>query len=324
LVTRLITEVGGACRAIAEDLGGDVATVKDTDPAARSKALCDLARERIVAKSLGKDFISVSFQPPICTVDTGVQGACEVECSGSMSCAITPADVVARCDPGKLSGACSADCTGSCDGSAQLAAACEGECAGICEGACSGTCTAKDGSGECRGTCSGGTCKGTCRGSCKVDPNAKVACNAACTGGCSVALAAPRCTAELGPPKAAGNAHPDCAAHCKASASAKAICAEPAVSIVPTADVDARALGSLQANLPKLIGILDGKLALVAANAQAVEDGGNHLAESREITVSVHAAACIVPAVGAIFQAVDSIKASGEAALRVLATVGVD
>ena len=311
----MITDVGGACKNIAEDLGGDTTTVKDTDPAARTKAFCAMAAAQIKAQVTAKGSVSVSFQPPVCTVDVSVQGGCEAKCSGSASCEITPAQIVARCDAGKLSGKCSGECKGSCEGSANLAVDCTGSCGGTCEGKCDG----KDTTGSCSGKC-----EGKCRGSCKAEAGATMKCSADCTGGCSVEYKAPKCTADLTPPKAECNANVDCSGQCKASASAKATCTEPSVNIVATGSIDATAISSLQANLPKIIGVFKGKLNLVVSNAQAVVDAGATLGASGDITGSVHAAACIIPAVNAIGQAFDSIKASGEASVSVLGSVGVN
>jgi hypothetical protein len=313
----MITDVGGACKNIASDLGGDITSVKDTDPAARAKAYCALAVAQIKAAGT----FSISFQPPVCTIDASVQGGCEAKCSGSASCEITPAQIVARCDPGKLSGQCSATCKGSCEGSANLAVNCEGTCSGTCEGACDGTCSAKDGQGNCKGSCSG-TCKGDCRGSCQIKAGANVQCNADCTGGCSVDYKAPKCTADLSPPSASCQGNVDCSGSCKASASAKATCTDPAVVVTASGNVSASAIASLQMNLPKIVGVLKGKLDLVKANATAVADLGASLGTSGDITGSVHAAACIIPAGNAIQAAVENIAASGEASLSVFGSVG--
>jgi hypothetical protein len=311
----MITDIGGACKNIAEDLGGDTTKVTEKDPAARAKAFCDLATAQIKAQVTAKGSISVNFQPPVCTVDASIQGSCEASCSGSASCEVTPGEIVARCDPGKLSGKCSGECKGSCEGSANLAVDCSGSCGGTCEGKCDG----KDSSGSCKGTC-----EGKCRGSCTAKAGATMKCSADCTGGCSVEYKAPKCTADLKPPKAECNANVDCSGQCKASASAKATCTEPSVSIVADASIDASAIGSLQTNLPKIIGVFKGKLSLVKANAQAVVDAGASLGASGDITGSAHAAACLIPAVNAIGQAFDNIKASGEASISVLGSVGVN
>lgn len=311
----MITDVGGACKNIAQDLGGDLSKVTDTDPAARTKALCLLAAAQIKAQVTAKGSVSVDFQPPVCTIDASVQGGCEAKCSGSASCEITPAEITARCEPGKLSVQCSGECSGSCEGSANLAVDCSGSCGGTCDGKCDG----KDGSGSCKGTC-----EGKCRGSCTAKAGATMKCSASCTGGCKGTATAPKCTADLKPPKAECSANVDCSGQCRASASAKASCTDPSVNIVATGAIDASAIASLQVNLPKILGVFKGKLGLVTANAQAVVDAGAKLGASGDITGSVHAAACIIPAVNAIGQAFASIKASGEASGSILGSVGVN
>ncbi|XXT17390.1 hypothetical protein WME94_44900 [Sorangium sp. So ce429] len=307
----VVTDVASACRAIAIDLGVDPAEVTATEPGAQATAWCDFAVGKL-ANVTGN--IAINFQPPRCTIDASVQANCEAKCDIKAECKLTPAQLIARCEPGNLSGRCTATCEGTCEGSANLAVNCEGTCQGTCEGECDGECSATTAGGDCRGACNG-TCRGECRGSCAIEAGADVQCNADCTGGCSVEYEAPKCTAELEPPSAECNADADCTGSCNASASARADCKEPSVNIVATGDTDLSAeIATLRANLPRLLLVAQARGKLLAANAEAVFNAAGNV----DVTGSVKAGACIIPATNAITQAVENIEASVTASGNVL------
>ncbi|WP_441291380.1 hypothetical protein ACSRUE_13735 [Sorangium sp. KYC3313] len=298
----IVADVTSACQAIALDLGADVATITATKPNERAEQWCELAVDALGDATAG---LSITFQPPSCTVDASVQANCEARCSANVECQLTPAEVVARCDPGQLSGRCEGKCTGSCEGSANLAVHCEGTCQGTCEGTCDGECSATTAGGDCRGECQG-TCTGECRGSCAFAAEAEVQCNADCSGSCDVQFKAPKCKAELKPPSAECQGSAECSGSCEASASAKASCREPAVNIEGGADVEA-AIATLKANLPRLLVVAHARGELLLASAQAVVEAGGHLEGAA--TGSVKAGACLIPATNAITQAVENIQA---------------
>lgn len=313
--TAMVSDVANACQAIAVDLGAAPGDVTATKPDERAKAWCQIAVDKIKAVNVT---VSVNFQPPSCTVNASVQANCEGKCSANVACEITPAQIVARCDPGKLSGRCTAQCTGSCEGSANLAVACEGTCGGTCEGQCMGTCAVQDAMGNCKGACDG-KCTGECRGSCQVDANAMVQCNADCTGGCSVEYEAPKCKAKLSPPSAECQADVDCNASCEASASVKAECREPSLEIVTSTNAD-ELVATLKANLPKLLTVAKARGKLLVDNAQVVVQASGSI----EVGGSVKATACLIPAAAAIVQAASNAEASLTASVSVVGSLGIN
>lgn len=309
----MVTDVENACRAIAIDLGSDPGEVTATTPDGRAKAWCDIA----IGKLAPAASLKISFQPPSCRVNASLQGSCEGRCSASAECKLTPGEIIARCDPGKLSGKCEADCTARCEGSANLAVTCEGQCEGTCEGTCMGNCAVKDNNGNCRGACEG-TCGGQCRGSCSMSGGAKVQCEGQCTGGCSVEVKAPKCTAELSPPKAECNANAECNASCSASASAKAECTEGSVTIEGDSNLE-DIIATLKVNLPRLILVAQARGQAFVDNAQAIADLSGSL--SGAVGGSVKATACIIPAGAAIVQAAANAQASVTASASVMASL---
>lgn len=306
--TSTVTDVSNACQAIAVDLGVDPGAVTATNPGERAKQWCSQA-----VTAIGSTDVSISFQPPSCTVNASVQASCEGKCSASAECEITPAEIIARCEPGKLAGKCEGSCTGSCTGSANLAVNCEGTCSGTCTGTCDGTCSkTTPGGTECNGECDG-TCTGECRGSCELAANANVQCNGECSGSCDVEFTAPKCEGSLSPPKAECQVNAECNASCSASASAKAECKEPSVAITSS---NPNLVATLEANLPKLLVVAEAKGNLLLGQAEAVLNAAGNA--SFDSTKSI---ACLIPAGAAIESAVGNIEASLSASVSVVATV---
>jgi hypothetical protein len=314
--TAIVTDVANACQAIAVDLGAEPGEVKETQPDLRATAWCDLADTRL-ATAMANGSLTITYQPPSCTIAANVQASCEAKCSANVMCEITPAEIIARCDPGKLSGRCEANCTGTCEGSANLAVNCEGTCQGTCEGTCAGQCS-NTVNGECRGSCDS-TCTGQCRGSCAIDAQAQVQCNAECTGGCDIEVEAPKCKAELTPPKAECQGSAECSGSCKASASAKAECKEPSLEIEATGMITADVVSTLKLNLPKLVSVFKARGALLVSNAQLVVDAGLSLQVD-----GTKAVACLIPATDAIGQAAANIDASLAASGKISGRAGVN
>jgi hypothetical protein len=311
--TSMATDVANACQAIATDLGEDPNAVKETAADAKAAAWCNKALAAINTK-LGQNKLVINYQPPSCNVNATVQANCEAKCSANVQCEVTPAQIIARCDPGKLSGKCDAQCTGTCEGAANLSVTCEGVCEGECDGACNGQCSQKDSGGACAGRCDG-TCKGQCRGSCKVDANANVKCEGSCTGGCSVEVKAPKCKGELKPPSADCQGDVNCAASCQASASAKVECTEPSLTVDAQAGVE-DVIATLKVNLPKLLVVAEGKGQLMVDNAQKIFDVSGSVSFD-----STKAVACLVPATSAIATALKNIQASVTASASISAKV---
>ncbi|KYG10335.1 hypothetical protein BE21_12610 [Sorangium cellulosum] len=307
----IVADVTSACQAIALDLGEDASTITATKPSERATQWCELAIDAIGEASAD---LSFSFQPPSCTVDASVQANCEARCSANVECQLTPAEIIARCDPGQLSGRCEGTCTGSCEGSANLAVTCEGACHGTCEGTCDGECSATTAGGDCRGACDG-TCTGECRGSCEIAADAQVECNADCSGECSLTFEAPKCKTNLKPPKAECTGTAECSGSCEASASARASCKEPAVTVTGGEGAEA-VVATLRANLPRLLVAAQARGQLLLDSAEAVVAAAGNLEGA--VTGSVKAGACIIPASNAITQAVENIDASLTASTRVM------
>jgi hypothetical protein len=292
--TAMATDVANACQAIAVDLGETPNAVKETRADLRAKAWCDRAIARIKERA-GQVSIAYDVQAPQCTVDASLQASCEARCSAKAQCEITPAEIVARCDPGQLSVRCSGTCKARCDGSAQLAVACEGTCQGACEG----------------------TCSGKCRGSCDVSASAGVQCDGECTGGCEGEFTAPKCRAELSPPRAECNVDASCNASCQASASAKVSCTEPSLRVVASAGLE-DVIATLRLNLPRLIEVAEGRGKLAIENAQTIFDVATDPALSLDSTKAV---ACLVPATSAMTAALANIEASLSSSLSVTASL---
>lgn len=312
--TAMATDVSNACQAIATDLGADPNAVKETQADKRAEAWCNLAIAKIQEKA-GAATIKLDYQPPSCTVNASLQASCEARCSAKAECEVTPAQIIARCDPGKLSGHCSAQCTARCEGSANLAVACSGTCSGACEGTCNGTCDNQLGN-QCNGRCNG-TCEGKCRGSCDVQAGANVQCEGDCTGGCSVEVTAPKCKAALKPPSVDCNVDAQCNGSCEASASAKVDCTEPSLTLTGTAGIE-DVIATLKVNLPKIIAVGEGRGALAVDNAQKIFDltaGGSLSFDSTK------AVACLVPATSAMTAALANIEKSLTASISVTAAV---
>ena len=320
--TAAVSDVGSACQAIAVDLGADAKSVKVTDQAARTTAWCDLAVTQINTVLGGN--ITVVAQPPSCSFNASVQANCEAKCTVDASCEAKLGDISVRCDPGELSGKCKEDCTGTCEGSANLAVNCEGTCRGTCDGDCSAGCSAMGPGNTCRGSCTG-TCKGECRGSCEVAKSAKVACTGDCTGGCSIAVVAPKCKGELKEPEASCKGSAECSGSCRASANAKAECTEPSVEVrfsgASSVEADL-AIASLRLNLPKIVAAAQGKVKLLAANAEELVTVTSSFAGKAK-DLSVKAGLCAVPAGEALAQAGTNLTATVTASAKILTAVKI-
>lgn len=252
-----------ACGALNKDLGGadDKATGKESCEAS-AKLIADMR-----AKLGGGAKLTMTIDPPQCSIDASVYSDCSAKCDASA----TPGSVKAECQPGKLQGECSAKCKGSCEMSA--AAKCEGTCSGSCDanfsgtcgGKCEGKCDSKNSSGTCNGKCEGkcdahasGTCKGNCGGSCQISGEAE--CKGTCSGSCTAEMKAPRCTGEVTPPKVSA----ECKAHCDAQVNAQAKCSKGHIAVVVTGYAEANAKVAeqlkvaLQNNLPAILVIAEG------------------------------------------------------------------
>jgi hypothetical protein len=331
----IISDVAIECEAMAREMGTtEVPEGGSSDDAkARAEAWCGVAFSA-VAQIRADAGLTIDLQAPSCKVQASAQANCEASCQADVSC--QEPSLSARCDPGKLSGSCSGECSGKCEGEAGVAVECSGSCSARCEGSCSGTCngicqgecSAQGADGKCTGTCSGtcsgscdATCEGKCEGSCQAEAGASVKCDGKCTGGCDVELQAPSCEAELTPPSCEADAN--CSGGCKASASAKAECTPPSLTITASGAIDASIeakITSIKVHLPKLAAALLGRVELIEGNVSFLADASADLAASGELDLA--AGLCIVKAASDIAASAENITASASLAIDLTAAIG--
>ena len=287
LAARMDAEISGACKRMAADLGVPPEKLKPAEGVAASTAACNAVSAQIGAALKGGASLKASFTPPKCEVNASAHASCEGQCKVE----VEPAEIVAKCDPGKLSGSCKGTCKGQCDGT--------------CKGTCQGECTAKDAQGKCTGQC-----KGTCQGSCSAT------CHASCEG----EWRAPKCEGHVTPPKVDA----DCKASCDASAKITAQCTKPALDIEASANAAALAkvVATLRANLPTLISAQFKIGKEIAADLQTlVRVGGSLRGELKG--AGAKAVACVSAAVTGVASASVSINVSFKASASVSGKAGV-
>ncbi len=303
---RITSSVALACIGIAKDLGanqadlpsvtaGQTVAKEDTDKA------CNLAAQ-LIGTAKANATVEIVYSAPSCEVDAKAQLDCSADCNVSAGC--TAPTLEASCEAGKLSGQCSGSCEGSCTAQLTAAAACEGTCNGTCEGNCNGQAGTAG-----NGVACNGTCDGNCKGECTAEISGSATCSGSCKGECSVEFQAPKCDAKLEPPECSAAA--DCNAGCDGSASLKATCTPPIVTVKVTGAADATLENTLKANLPALLQIkAQGELA-----GQAVVDLG---ARAAGVATALTAEAGCVAKYGADFAA--KIQASAQASVNVQAS----
>jgi hypothetical protein len=280
------SEATDACQRMAFDLGVGQPTPTTNEPGGRARYSCGIVAAKIDA--LLREGVSVRAQatPPTCQASASASASCQGACTAELD----PGEIVARCEPGKLSGICRGQCVGRCDGR--------------CDGACNGTCTARNANGQCAGACSG-QCTGTC----------DTTCHAQCSG----QWQAPRCEGYVRPP----SADAECDASCRAHADVHASCSPAVVSVQVSqnAALAARLAATLQANLPQL---LHAELALgrrLMADADVVVRVGAALPKIVG-DAGAHALACVGASADASARASVSIKVSVQASASVSGRVG--
>lgn len=245
----ITSKVALACVNIAKDLDptADVPTVTAGQKVseADTKKACDAASAAIVkVKADGNLTVTLAYSAPVCTVDAKAQVDCNANCNVSASC--TAPDIKTACEPGHLSGGCSGACEGTCTANVEASATCSGTCNGTCEGTCNGQAGTAGNGVACNGTCSAG-----CKGTCEATASADVKCEGSCKGSCDVAFTAPKCDVAITPPKC--DAAADCNAGCNGSASLKATCTKPEVSVVIAGGASATLETTLKTNLPAIL-----------------------------------------------------------------------
>jgi hypothetical protein len=280
-------EAAEACRRMAFDIGMTAQEITPrNEPGGNASGSCSALSAKLDA--LFKQGISVraSATPPQCQASAQAGATCEGACNVDLD----PGEIVARCDPGKLSGICQGQCAGRCDGR--------------CSGACNGNCSARNARGECVGACTG-----DCNG----------ACDATCHARCQGTWQAPRCEGFVRAP----SADAECNASCRAHANIHASCTPAIVNVQVSqnAAMAARLAATMQANLPAL---LHAELALgrrVLVDAQVVGQVG---AELPKIVgnAGTRALACIAASTSATARASVSIRVSVQASASVSGKVG--
>lgn len=281
LAVQMDTEVTGACRRIGADIGVPAAQMQPAQGKSASEAACGAVAAKIQGIVKGGVQIQASYTPPKCEVDASASAKCDARCQVE----VDPGEIVAKCEPAKLSGRCQGTCKGQCDGR--------------CSGQCSGACAVKDAQGRCAGKC-----EGTCEGKC----------DATCHASCQGSWQAPKCEGHVTPPKVDA----DCKASCKASVKFAAQCTKPQLEVKTSGNAQAMAkvVASLSANLPVLVAaqIKIGKE--IAGDVQTMVKLGGEL-RGKLKGAGEKAIACVTASATAIASASVSINVSFKASASV-------
>ena len=287
VAVRAESEATEACMRIGRDIGlTDVQMAPRDEAGGHAAGACGAVAARMDAiLSSGLRF-QARVVPPYCQADANAYGACSGECSAQL----TPAQIVAQCEPARLSGFCQGRCEGRCDGR--------------CMGDCQGQCMQRDAQGRCVGACNG-NCVGNCDSTC----------HARCAG----QWQAPRCEGYVAPPRADA----ECNATCRAHADLTASCTPAQVSVQSNQnnEMAMRLAASLQANLPML---LHAELALgkrILVDADTMVQVGRNLPDIIG-KAGAHAAACVAAAGNMSVHATATIKVTVQASANVSARAG--
>lgn len=277
-----------SCMRMGTDLGLTQAQMStgSNEPGARVQAACGAVAAQIDGILRQGVQVQVQVTPPQCSANLQAKATCEGACDVS----VDPGQIVAQCEPARLSGQCNGRCVGQCDGQ--------------CNGQCQGQCSAYDANGQCSGQCNG-----TCNGGC----------NATCHAHCEGQWQAPQCEGQVRPP----SADAECNASCNAQANLNAQCTPAQVQVygAPSMDMANRLFATLQANLPNL---LYAQIALgqrVMQDAQVVVQVGANLPKVVG-DAGLEALACIGAAASATAQASARINVSVQASASVTGRVG--
>lgn len=280
-------EVEGACRKMGADLGIGAAAMAAADgPGGKAKGACAALSAKIDGILSGGVRVEAEVTPPRCEVNASAKTQCEASCEVE----VDPGEIVARCEPAKLSGRCEGTCSGRCEGK--------------CEGTCSGNCSLKDAQGRCIGDCSG-ECQGRCSGTC----------HARCEG----RWQAPRCEGSVQGP----SVDADCKASCSARAEITSQCTRPSVKLKASqeAALVGKLLASATVHVPTLL-VAQFKLGKRAAGQiQALARLGREL-QGKLAGAGDKAVACVSAAAAAVASASVSVNVSVQASASVSGKVG--
>jgi hypothetical protein len=321
LADEMVAKVSTACINIAVATGRSSSAWDGKEGGDLVQAACDEADAGMQAVFAAAGDISVEFlvEGGECKASITATGDCYATCEGAAEC--TPAQLEAKCEPGKLAGSCSGECTGSCDGGTiACQGSCDATCTGSCDANCIGRCDGTESSGACAGECDGqctGSCDGTCSGKCEYQA---VTCEGTCHGDCSVEFQEPYCEGKFTPPEC--NIDVDCKASCDASIQAEAVCTPPKVSfnVIGTGTADLTALAAaIETNLPDiLLYAYERGVLLKDTGVQLVTSGEAIANGSAEL--STKAVACLVPAVAAATDASIKVEVSVSVSASVAGT----
>ncbi len=272
-----------ACRNMGRDLGvpDQAMAARNDEPGASAKAACGAVAAQINTILRAGIQIQAQVQPPQCQANFQAKARCE----GACDVQVDPGQIVAQCEPGKLSGYCQGRCEGRCDGT--------------CQGTCQGQCSAVNAQGQCNGQCNG-----TCNGGCTAT------CHAKCEG----QWQAPKCEGHVTPP----SADAECNASCNATANLQAECTPAAVNVQTNANTEMamRLANTLRVNLPYLLKAELGLGRRVAADVKVVVDVGAQLPKIIG-DAGAQALACVAAAGQASVQASARINVSVQASASV-------
>ncbi len=280
-------EAAEACMRIGADIGIPASQMQPrNEPGGRAKGACEpvaVALDGIFRQGLR---FTASVTPPQCQANANLQAQCSASCNAR----VDPGQIVAQCEPARLSGICQGRCNGRCDG--------------VCNGQCRGNCSQYDAQGNCMGQC-----QGECYGNC----------NSTCHARCEGQWQAPQCQGSVQGP----SADAECDASCRARGEFHATCTPIQVLVRPSV-VNPQALNlaaSLTRNLPLL---LHAQIVLgqrILKDAEVVVSVGKNM-PGIVGKAGVRAAACIAGAAQASVNATVSIKVSIQASASVSGRAG--
>jgi hypothetical protein len=316
----MISDVGTACVNIAKAAGGDESKWNGRTGQELVKAACDEASVSVKAMFMANAAAKAQLliEGGRCEASFKASADCNAQCDVGGKC--TPAQLEAKCEPGKLAGTCSGTCEGSCQAEAGATVDCKGECSARCDGTCTGTCEAMNGA-TCAGRCNG-TCEGKCSGTCEIAAGVMATCSGTCQGSCSVEFEAPHCEGKLTAPECMVDA--DCSASCSASAQAQAECTPPKVTFELDASASAEFkdfIGVLEVELPKLLIQAQGRGEAAISSVEGLATSAESVVRAAG-DLGVKGLACAKAALQASVEASANVSVSVQASASVSASAG--
>jgi hypothetical protein len=144
---QMVADVSTACVKIALAAKRDEAMWKGRNGSELVDAACKEAQAGIdaVFGVAGGVSINLLVEGGHCEASLDASAKCNAQCDISGKC--TPAQLEAKCEPGKLAFECAADCSGSCEADVGATVDCQGSCSAVCQGDCSAGCAVMDKNG---------------------------------------------------------------------------------------------------------------------------------------------------------------------------------